>query len=43
MCYRTLNNDKTSFSFGSIVTFESARVEIYGAVYVPNIGKHVVI
>ena len=38
----TLNNDKTSFSFGSIVTFESARVEIYGAVYVPNIGKHVV-
>lgn len=39
----TLNGDKTSFSFGSIVTFESARVEIYGAVYVPNIGKHVVI
>ena len=39
----TLNNDKTSFSFGSIVTFESARVEIYGAVYVPNIAKHVVI
>jgi len=39
----TLNGDKTSFSFGSIVTFESAQVEIYGAVYVPNIDKHVVI
>ena len=39
----TLSGDKTSFSFGSIVTFESAQVEIYGAVYVPNIDKHVVI
>ena len=38
----TLNNDKTSFSYGSVVTFESARVEVYGAVYVPNIAKHVV-
>ena len=39
----TLNNDKTSFSFGSIVTYESANVRNLGAVYVPNIDKHVVI